>query len=187
MNRFIPLVAAFGLALPQIAAADEISDTLESALKAYQDGDVQYAIEELDFARLLLLELKTDALSEYLPPAPEGWTVEVNSEINAGMAMMGGGVGAEATYTAPDGDNSFTITMMADNPMIASMSAMLANAGAMGLKTERLGRQRFMVQDGEISGVVGNRVLIQARGDDTGLIFETLEKTDFRALADFGL
>ena len=47
----LPLAAM--LALP--AAADEITDTLQSALDAYETGDVQYALEELDYARSKLL------------------------------------------------------------------------------------------------------------------------------------
>ena len=97
MSRYlVSATLAFVLALP--AAADEISDTLQSALDAYSKGDAAYALEELDYARQLLLELKTEALARFLPEAPEGWTREINSEMNAGLAMMGGGTGAEASY-----------------------------------------------------------------------------------------
>ena len=44
--------------------------------------------------------------------------------------MLGGGSGTEATYT---GDNQeFTITIMANSPMIAAVGGMIANAGLMG-------------------------------------------------------
>ncbi len=110
--------AAAVLVAAQPLMADEISDTLQSALDAYEEGDAQYALEELDYARQLLLALKTDALVEFLPAAPDGWTREVNTEMNTGLAMMGGGTGAEATY---EGDGQrVTITIMADNPMVGS-------------------------------------------------------------------
>ena len=67
------------------ASADEIADTLQSAIDAYQEGDVQYALEELDYARSKLLELKTDALSGFLPEAPEGWTPEPAWEDSTGQ------------------------------------------------------------------------------------------------------
>lgn len=89
---FAPLTA-LALLLPAAAHADDITDALDAARTAYADGDIQYAIEELDFARAKLLSLKTDALSAYLPEPPAGWTRTLNTDLNAGMSMMGGGVG----------------------------------------------------------------------------------------------
>ncbi|WP_425097590.1 hypothetical protein [Tropicibacter sp. S64] len=182
MTRIIALIAALGAASPLYA--DEVTDTLQSAIKAYEDGDIQYALDEIDFARQTLMQMKTDSLGAFLPPAPDGWTVEVNSEMNTGLAMMGGGVGAEANYSGPDG-KSVKLTMMADNPMVASMSAMVTNAAAMGMKVERIGRQRFAAQDSQIMGLIGNRVLIQAEGDlDAARML--LEQVDYDGLASFG-
>lgn len=167
------------------AAADEITDTLQSAIEAYEQGDVQYALEELDYARSKLNELKTDALSAFLPEAPEGWTREIDTEANAGMAMMGGGVAAEASYGTPEGDY-YTVQMFADNPMVASMSAMIMNAGAMGLKTERIGRQKFALQDDQTMGLIANRILLQVDGPDAETRKRLLEAMDFDAMANFG-
>ncbi|KMK65674.1 hypothetical protein [Puniceibacterium sp. IMCC21224] len=185
LRRFsVLLIPAF--LLPQIVVADEVTDALQSALSAYEDGDVQYAIEELDFARNKLLALKTDALGGYLPAAPEGWTREDDEDMNAGLAMMGGGVGAQATYTDATASSTYTITMMADNPMVAGMSAMVANAAAMGMTVERIGSQRFAIQDGQIMGLVGNRILVQAEGADKAAMLEALGTIDYTALANFG-
>ncbi len=82
------------------ARADEVSDTLESALSAYNEGDIQYALEELEFAKQLIMALKTDALSAFLPEAPNGWAREVNSEMNSSLAFMGGGTGGPRRNTA---------------------------------------------------------------------------------------
>ena len=183
MTRILALALAFGAATPVLA--DEITDTLQSAIEAYEDGDIQYALDELDFARQKLLEMKTDSLGAFLPPAPEGWTVETDTEMNSAMAMMGGGVGAEANYAGPDG-TGVKLTLMADNPMVASMGAMVSSAAAMGMKVERINRQRFAVQDDQILGLIGNRVLVQAEGDlDAARML--LEQMDFKALANFGL
>lgn len=165
------------------AAADEVTDTLQSAMDAYADGDLRYALEELDYARQLMLSQKTDALSSFLPPAPEGWTRTLNSEMGAGLAMLGGGIGAEAEYS--DGNNSFTLTMMADNPMVAGMAGMIGNASLMGIKMERVGRQKFMNQDGELSGMVDNRILVQATGGDVDTMLALLGEIDFRTLRNF--
>jgi len=177
----IPALIA-GLASP--AGADEVTDTLQSALDAYEDGDMQYAIEELDYAKQLMMAMKTDALVEFLPPAPEGWSRSVNREMNAGLAMMGGGVGAEAEYTK-DG-TSFTITLMADNPMVGAMAGMIGNAAMMGAKVERVGREKFMVKDGEVTGLVDNRIMVKGAGDTTDIILDALGTMDFRELGRFG-
>ncbi|WP_300512666.1 hypothetical protein [Aliiroseovarius sp.] len=178
-------LAATALLLSTIAArADEVSDTLESALAAYNEGDIQYALEELEYAKQLIAAMKTDALSAFLPAAPDGWTREVNSEMNAGLAFMGGGIGAEADYSR-DGQ-TFSITIMADNPMIAAFAGMIGNAGMMGAKLERVGRMKYMNQDGELSGLVDNRILIQAKGAPVDVMIPVLKAIDVKALEDFG-
>jgi len=183
MRNMILVAAALAISV-STAQADDITEALESAMQAYEDGDTQYAIEELEYAKQLLQAMKTDELVQFLPEAPDGWTREVNTEMNAGLGFMGGGSGAEATY---DGDGqSITITMMADNPMVAGIAGMIGNAALMGAKIERVGRQKFMVQDGEISGLVDNRILIQAPGGDVDDMLELLETMDFRALGKFG-
>ncbi|WP_323764198.1 hypothetical protein [Marinovum sp.] len=165
-------------------AADEITDTLQSAIAAYQDGDIQYALDEIELARQQLLGLKTGALSAFLPPAPEGWTRELDEEAAQGLAMMGGGVAAEATY---EGEGQrYTIQLMADNPMVASVAGVINNAAMMGMKVERVNRQKFAIQDDEIMGLVANRILIQASGAETETMLAALEQMDFQAMQGFG-
>ncbi|EPX83081.1 hypothetical protein [Salipiger mucosus] len=185
MIRFLMLGTAAALLLSAPVRADEITDTLNGAIEAYEAGDVQCAIEELDYARQKLMEMKTEALGGYLPPAPEGWSREIGTEANAGLAMMGGGVGAEAEYVSPEGE-SYSLTLMADNPMVASMAPMIMNASAMGLKMERIARQKFAVQDGQLMGLVANRILVQLEGPDLDTGKSLLETMDFDALAAFG-
>lgn len=183
MSRYlVSATLAFVLALP--AAADEISDTLQSALDAYSKGDAAYALEELDYARQLLLELKTEALARFLPEAPEGWTREINSEMNAGLAMMGGGTGAEASYEGEG--RSITLQIMADNPMVGALGGMIGNAAMYGAKVERVGREKFMVQDNEVTGLVDNRILVKASGAEPEAMLALIGTMDMRALKEFG-
>lgn len=172
------------LLAPTIALGDDVTDTLESAMKAYEDGDIQYALEELEYAKQLLQSMKIADLAKFLPEAPEGWSREVSSEMNAGLAMFGGGAGAEATYS--NSGEEFTITIMADNPMVGALTGMMANAGLMGMKLERVGRMKYLNQDGELSGIVDGRILIQSKGADTSVMIPVLEQIDHRALEDFG-
>lgn len=171
---------------PLSVSADEISDALQSAQQAYADGDVQYAIEELDFARQRLMALKTDALGAYLPDAPDGWTREVDTEMGAALGMMGGGTGAEATYRNESDGTEYTVTLIADNPMVAGIAGMVSQASLMGIQVERIGRQKFMVQDGEMTGLIANRILVKVAGADTDTMKGVLEGMDFNAIANFG-
>jgi hypothetical protein len=184
MRHFIgaALVCAFSATS---VMADEVSDTLQSALDAYTDGDLQYAIEELDYAKQLMLAMKTEALTKFLPEAPEGWTREIDSEMSAGMTMLGGGVGAEADYTGGSGER-FTITIMADNPMVTAMAAMIGNAAAYGAKVQRVGREKFMVQDNTVQGLIDSRILVKAEGGDVAMMLDLLGTMDFRELGRFG-
>lgn len=183
MFRITTLTAALALATAPLLA-DEVTDTLASALSAYEEGDIAYAIEELDYAKGLMKAMKSQALEKYLPEPPEGWTLEVDTDMGSGMAMMGGGVGVQGDYT--DGSQSFTITIMADNPMVTAFGGMLANAAMMGLKVERVGRQKFVNDDGDLTGLIDGRILVQAEGATPDILIPVLETIDFKALEDFG-
>jgi hypothetical protein len=184
MTRLSLLFAAT-LAFATPASADEISDTIQSALDAYNEGDTTYALEELNFAIQQINALKKDSLAGFLPEALDGWTREIDDQMAAGMMAFGGGVGASAEYR--NGTNDFTITYMADNPMVASMAGMLANPALTGGKMIRVGRQKFVSQDGQMMALIGNRVLVQVDGDDADAITAHLETVDFKAMAGFGL
>ena len=184
MKHAFPAAICLAFSIATSAHADEVTDTLQSAMDAYNSGDLQYALEELEFAKQLMLTQKTDALSVFLPDAPEGWTREVNTEINASLGMMGGGVGAEARYSG--GGQDFTLSIYADNPMVGAMAAMIQNAAAMGMKIERIGREKFAVQDNTLQGMIANRILVKAEGGEIETMKKVLETIDYKALAGFG-
>lgn len=181
-RHLMSAICALSLALP--AAADEISDTLQGALDAYEAGDAAFALEELDYARQLLLALRTGALVGFLPEAPDGWTREVNTEMNAGLAMMGGGTGAEAVYRG--GGETITLQLMADTPMVGALGGMIGNAAIYGARVERIGREKFMLRNDELTGLVGNRILVKASGAAPEAMIPLVEQIDFRALTSFG-
>ena len=185
MNR--PVLAFAATALALIASpiwADEVTDTLQSAISAYEEGDLTYALEEMAYAKQLIDTKKADALQGFLPPAPDGWTREMDTEMSAGMAMFGGGIGASAEYMSPDGDEQITLTIMAGNQMVMAFGGMMGNAAAMGAKIERVGREKFMLKDGELTSVIDNKVMVQASGGEPAQMIGLLEQIDFRALGD---
>jgi hypothetical protein len=173
------------LSVANPALADEVTDTLSSALQAYEDGDIKYAIEELDYAKQLLQAMSAQELTSFLPEPPEGWTREIGeSDMNAGLAFLGGGSAAEASYT--DGTERGTLSIMADNPMVAMFGGMISNAAIMGLKTHRVGREKFLYDDGELTGLIDGRIIVQASGAEPEVMIPILEAIDFNALNDFG-
>jgi hypothetical protein len=95
-------------------------------------------------------------------------------------------VAAEASYDGPAG--RFTITLMADNPMVAQMGAMLGNRAMMAMMGEivRVNRENFLRQDADLTGLIGNRVLVQASGGDVDVMVAHLEQMDFSELERFG-
>lgn len=173
------------LAIVNPSLADEVTDTLSSAMQAYEDGDIAYAIEELDYAKQLLKSMATQELASFLPEPLEGWSREIaDSDVSAGLAMIGGGAGAEAQYS--NGTDSFKLTLIANSPMITMFGGMLANAGMLGLPMHRVGREKFIESEGELTGLIDNRILIQAEGAAPEIMVKFLEKIDFAGLKEFG-
>ncbi len=153
------------LAMSTPAAADEVEEALQLALEAYQDGDLDVAKEELDFASQLIAQMKAAGLSEFLPPAMEGWTRR--DEENAGQAMgfMGGGSMVSATYV--NDNENVEIQLMANNQMVSAMSGLFGNPALMGAQgtVKRIKRQKVLVnQNGELQAMIDGRIFVQVSG-----------------------
>jgi hypothetical protein len=189
--RLLTLATAATLAMtPLIAQAgsdnDPITASLQAAMEAYADGDLQYALDELAYVQQLLNAMKAEGLAEYLPAPMGGWTMTRNDEAGAAMGFMGGGTIAQAEYTGPG--NSFTVTLMADSPMVTSMGAMLGNSALMASMGTiyRVNRVSFVEQSGDLNGLVANRILVQAENGDIETMIAHLETMDFRDMQNFG-
>lgn len=159
-------VATALICLTPAAHADEISETIEAALEAYEAGDAKLAKEELDYASQRLNQLKARGLTGFLPEALEGWERDEIGSQATGAAAFGGGLMAEAVYVKDNADVS--LRLMADNPMVAAMGTALSNAAIMGSMgtVKRINRQKLVVTpDGEIQALIDGRVLVQIEGD----------------------
>lgn len=182
------LALALVLALPAgPAAADQIEDALAAALQAYRAGDVATTKQELDLASQLLSQQKAAGLAGFLPPALSGWSREDGETQAMGAAFLGGGLVASARYVR--GGDTVEMTLMADNPMVASLAPMFANPalmGAMGQVTRINGQTAVVTQDGDLQTLVGNRVLVQVEGSAARADKEAyLGAVDFSALSAF--
>jgi hypothetical protein len=56
----------------------------------------------------------------------------------------------------------------------------------LGMKLVRVGREKFVDDEGALMGMIGNRILVQAEGADAEVMIPVLELIDFDALEDFG-
>jgi hypothetical protein len=125
--------------------------------------------------------------ADRIPAASDrGWAPEISEDAGASLGFIGRGVATEATYRGTGG--SFTVTLMADNPMVVQMGAMLGNRAMIAVMGEivRVGGETFLKQDDDLTGLIGNRVLVQASGTDIDAMVGHLEQIDFAALETFG-
>ena len=70
--------------------------------------------------------------------------------------------------------------------MVTMFAGMLTNAGMLGMKLHRVGREKFVDNDGELTGLIDNRILVQAEGAAPEVMIPLLKGIDFKALQDFG-
>lgn len=173
---------------PAAAAADQFRTTLAAALEAYDEGDIQLALEELGVATQFLQQLRAGTLETFLPPVPEGWSRTVNQDHSGLLAMMGGGVGVDATYLGPDGAR-IEVTITADSPMIAMFAAVFANPAVMGSMgtVHRIGRERVLEQDGELTLLLAGRILVQMKRGEVDRMLDMFRAMDLAGLARFDL
>lgn len=180
------LTLALALLSPLPVLADAVSDAIAAAASAYDSGDMNNTAAQLITATKELVALQSGLLAAKFPPAPDGWTRSDNTSVTEGLAMMGGGAGAEASYSGPDGAN-VTLSAYADNMMVQSMASMLGNPATMALmgKTAVIGGVTFLDQDGDYSTLVNNRVLLQTQGGNGEMALKLLEQMDLSALGTF--
>jgi len=80
------------------------------------------------------------------------------------------------------------IARLADNPMVMQMGGMLGNRAMMAMMGDilRINGETFVNQEGEVMGLIGGRVLVQASGGEVDEMVAHLEQIDFDALQGLG-
>src|SRR5277367_4368863 len=100
------------------ASADDVTDQINEALKAYHNHDTQTAIVALDAATDLLRQSRADGLKKLLPPPPPGWTADAAESTAVSVAMLGGGITASRAYH--NDIQRVEVQLVADSPMLQS-------------------------------------------------------------------
>jgi hypothetical protein len=174
MTRYAPLAAALALAptAPSLQA-DEVTDQLDAARKAYETGELRGAIQALNFATARIQEHINDQLLKLLPEPLAGWQADAAQSEAGGIAAMVAGNVMSRTYRREDGAE-VELRLMADSPMMAMMAMMMQTPFLMQASKEmrvytHRGYQGMIQHEErsdawEISLMVGNRVMVQAKG-----------------------
>ena len=156
----------FGIVLASGARADDVTDQINEALKAYQNHDTQTAIVALDAAANLLRQSRADGLKKLLPPPPPGWTADAAESTAVSVAMLGGGITASRAYH--NGVQRVDVQIVADSPMLQTLAALINSPlGAIGgMKTVVIGGRRMSYTDNDHSymTLVADKVIVKVDG-----------------------
>ena len=184
----LPLLLSAVLTIP--AKADDVMDQINEALTAYGKKDVPTAIAGLEAALNLLRQARADSYGKLLPAPPAGWTADDVETVAAGLAALGGGTGASRKYHK--GDDSVTVSILADSPMIQVLSAFASSgmAAMAGARTQIVNGRRtvYMKDEGSFSAIVGDRIVvrIEGRGLPEATLRQFLTAVDFTAVEKAG-
>jgi hypothetical protein len=162
--RLLAAVAALAFAVVP-ATADDITDAMDAARKAYQSGDLGEAKQQLDLASQLIGQKNAEGFAALLPKPLAGGKQEKTDTAAVGTHMFGASM-ATARYTNTQGSD-IEVQITGDSAMIAPLATVLNNpqfAGAMG-KITRIGGQRAIVNnEGDVHMVIANKFLVVVQG-----------------------
>jgi hypothetical protein len=154
------------------ARADEVTDQLDAARKAYDAGELRGAVQALNFASASIQQQINNRLLKLLPEPLAGWQADAAKSEAGGIAAMVAGTIISRTYSREDG-TQVELRLMADSPMMAMMTMMMQTPFLMQASQDthvytNRGRQGMLQhEDGsdswEISLMVGSRILIQSK------------------------
>lgn len=151
-----------------VALADDVPARIEAARAAYGKGDLSRAARELEAVLTQLHQRLGKALAETLPTAMAGWQAEA-PEIQ-GLSQAGGGLSVSRAYAK--GDSSLNATLILDSPAVEAAIGLFVNPAARaGTKKVKVGPEDALLRydgsthAGELTMVIGSRVLLEIEGD----------------------
>ena len=160
-------VLALGVALVPGARADDVTDQINEALKAYQNHDTQTAIAALDAAANLLRQARAESLKKLLPQTPPGWSADEAQSTKVGVAMLGGGITASRAYH--NGNQRVEVQIVTDSPVLQGLGALIGSPLATigGMKTAVIGGRRMSYTESDHSymTVVADKVIVRLEGN----------------------
>jgi hypothetical protein len=173
--------------------ADDVTDSINEALKQYDNGELAGAVQSLDYASQLIQQKKGGQLEAFLPEPISGWEAEKATSQAMGSAMFGGGVTAERSYGK--GDSRVSVKIITDSPMMQGMMMMFSNpmlATSDGGKLEKINGEKAIVKysdedkSGTVTVVLAGRFLITVDGHnvDRQDLTAFTQEIEFKKLAE---
>ena len=160
------LLVLAGVGMTATARADDVTDLITKALSAYKAHNTEAAMEALDSAANELRQQRADALKEFLPLPPAGWTADAAQTSAVSAAMLGGGTSASRTYHS--GDQKVDVQITTDSPMLQGMAALIDSplASASGVKAETVAGRRvsYTQSDNGYMTLVGQKIIVKVDG-----------------------
>jgi hypothetical protein len=184
----LSLVIAFAQSPP--ARADDVTEQINEALTAYNRKDLPTAIAGLEAALNIIRQSRADAYGAQLPAPPAGWKADAVETISAGVAMVGGGTGASRVYHK--GNDTVTVQILADSPMMQAMSTLASNGMAAmgGMRTQIVNGRRtlYIKDDGAFMTFVGDHIMVrvEGKGQPEETLKQFLTAVDFAAVEKAG-
>lgn len=158
-----PLLALLGSAA---AHADDVTDQIQEALKAYENKDLGTAAAALDAASSLIRQMKAESLGSLLPAPPAGWEAE-EAQTAGGVGPIVGGIHAERSYHK--GEQSVKVAITGNSPLLQMMAMVFNNPMAMGADNKLVivdGRKViYNKSDNAYRVLVGNQALVEVSGE----------------------
>lgn len=190
-KRVLSILLATPLLFTLPLTADNVTDPIETALKAYKDKDYKLAIDELKYATAALQKLDAEENKKLLPDPLDGWTkTEGDTSGQAAMNMFGGGSMTTAEYRRDN--EQIEIQIIANSPMIATVGMMINNpmfAGSDGSEPYRYKRIKGIKQkDGstvEITLLIAGQIMIKLSGNnlkESSVLEAYLDKMDMKKI-----
>src|SRR5690349_18720750 len=105
--------------------ADDITDAMDQARKAYQAGDLGAAKQSLDLASQLIGQKNADAFATLLPNALPGWKAEKAQTTALGAAGFGASTASRA-YSNAKGDH-VEVQISGDSAIVTQIATFLNN------------------------------------------------------------
>lgn len=196
---FLVLILVFSFTLCHASEqADEVLESLNDATEAYKEKAYTEAVESLEYAKQLILQMSSEGMKAFLPEPPKGWVGKEAKSQNMGI-VGGSSSGIEKVYTKNSSDGggrgNVTLTIMGESPILAGMMAMFnpAIAGADGGKLQKIKRNKAIVKyntdnrNGEIMVNVAKKYIVTVKGRnlDKEELMYFAESIDYKGLKNF--
>jgi hypothetical protein len=186
------VATVFMLVVSSPVLADDVTDSIDEALKKYNSGEFADAVQSLDYASQLIRQKKGGQLEAFLPEPIPGWKAKAAKSQATGAAIFGGAVTAERSYEK--GDSRMEVKIITDSPLMQAMMMMFSNpvmATSDGGKLEKINGEKAIIKyssdnkDGSINMVIANRFLITVEGNNVTRqdLIAFAQGIDFKKLA----